>query len=378
MASGSRRWRQDLQPRSAENDKSARNVYLTKEDPCKENRPNGLTVEEVPEELAAQVLQELMPIFNRQRSTKGNSSDMFEVGWSFSAMDNGEGWKVAHPLSDFPRLRELLELATKQLSGPDSDIGEEFLNVICRRYGRGQGIPAHVDRKEMFEEDVYGCVVENTSDQALEFKLTGKDGRPRDPEVVNMYRVAEKPGLCFLQRGDARFKWCHGVQALGRGRRVSVTWRWMQPSALGTGCRGPKGGKGKGSKGGKGGKGSKGGKGKGGDGKDNQREVHQESWQEDGRGEAHQEGWQEDGRREARQEGWQEGGRREARQEGWKEDGRSEARQEGWKDDRRSETRQESWQEDGWRWREESWQDGWRKDGWSGDGWHDGWRGALR
>ena len=34
-------------------------------------------------------------------------------------------------------------------------------------------------------------------------------------------------GCCFLQQGEARYDWLHGVPKLSQGERLSVTWRWF-------------------------------------------------------------------------------------------------------------------------------------------------------
>jgi len=114
----------------------------------------------------------------------------------------------------------------------DRCLWEDRLNIICRSYRPGQGLKKPVDRKEMFEEDVYDCVLLNTSDKALEFQQfeTVVHGKP-----LRMYRLEEAPGTCFRQRGKARYVWRHGVETLGSGERVSVTWRWIEQEAAAKG-----------------------------------------------------------------------------------------------------------------------------------------------
>mmetsp|Transcript_15774 Transcript_15774/g.49637 ORF Transcript_15774/g.49637 Transcript_15774/m.49637 type:complete len:99 (-) Transcript_15774:27-323(-) len=79
----------------------------------------------------------------------------------------------------------------------------------------------------MFEEDVYGCVLLNTSDRVLEFQQTTRSGK-----VLRSFRMDERPGACFRQRGEARYSWSHGLEPLESGERFSVTWRWFAPSFL--------------------------------------------------------------------------------------------------------------------------------------------------
>lgn len=179
--------------------------------------------------LVREVLLELRPIFSGKGRKASSSGEMFEVGWSFVAAERNKV-RRAEDLASLPNLRILLEGAMVALgSGPD--IRESHLNVICRRYTKGQGIPMHIDRPQMFCEDVYGCILHNTSDGALEFR---KEASPRrqQPSVggeasYNVFHVPEAPGVCFHQRGPARYEWLHGVEPITRGERISVTWRWF-------------------------------------------------------------------------------------------------------------------------------------------------------
>eukprot|EP00929_Paragymnodinium_shiwhaense_P068982 TRINITY_DN34801_c0_g1_i1.p1 TRINITY_DN34801_c0_g1~~TRINITY_DN34801_c0_g1_i1.p1 ORF type:complete len:529 (-),score=57.87 TRINITY_DN34801_c0_g1_i1:287-1873(-) len=192
----------------------------------------GLTVARVQEALARRALEELRPHF--QAADVKGATAMVEVGWSFLAMDRSEKMQAAKTPQNFPALLALLQSAMLALSGVD-DLGEETLNVICRQYVQGQGLPKHVDRPRMFQEEVYGCVLLNTSDQVLEFEKTDRDTGQR----LCLHRVAENCGACFCQEGEARYQWSHGVEPLTEGERVSVTWRWFhdgsrQPLAVPT------------------------------------------------------------------------------------------------------------------------------------------------
>lgn len=203
--------------------------------------PEGLLLGRLPHpeaslaKLLRDVLLELRPNFTKSRKASA-SSDMFEVGWSFLAADHDKV-RCAEDLASFPRLRNLLEDSMDAL-GAGNDIAESHLNVICRRYTRGQGIPIHVDRPQMFCEDVYGFILHNTSDGALEFRRETSPGRPKQSagraEMGTVFRVPEVPGVCFRQRGSARYEWLHGLEPITRGERISVTWRWFTDEALET------------------------------------------------------------------------------------------------------------------------------------------------
>eukprot|EP00928_Gymnodinium_smaydae_P002095 TRINITY_DN10734_c0_g2_i2.p1 TRINITY_DN10734_c0_g2~~TRINITY_DN10734_c0_g2_i2.p1 ORF type:complete len:744 (+),score=66.36 TRINITY_DN10734_c0_g2_i2:104-2335(+) len=190
----------------------------------------GLTLATVSQRKALAALAELRPHF--ERNNRKSSSQMFEVGWSFHSMDESGVMQQARPLADFTRLREVLTDVMLALTGCD-DLGEDTLNIICRRYSRGQGLPRHIDRPQLFEEDVYGCVLLNNSDKCLEFQQVSKSG----DVLAAPYRIEEQSGSCMQQRGPARYDWLHGVEPLGRGERVSVTWRWIQRAAATEGHR---------------------------------------------------------------------------------------------------------------------------------------------
>lgn len=188
--------------------------------------PQGLEVVHMDANLAASVLEELRPHFVQHTQRKSTSS-MFEIGWSFLAADHGQ-IKLAKPIPNFPKLLQFLANTVQAITG-SSDICEERLNVICRQYLEGQGIPMHVDRREMFDEDVYGCVLSNSSNGALEFQQAKRSG-----EVLRSFRLDERAGVCFRQREDARYKWTHGLEPLAFGERVSVTWRWFEAEYMST------------------------------------------------------------------------------------------------------------------------------------------------
>jgi hypothetical protein len=185
-------------------------------------------------------LLELRPHFEIGKNR--SSSDAFEVGWSFHAVEQKQVMRMAKSLEDFPCLRALVAEVMQALTNGTKSLGEETLNIICRRYSRGQSLPKHLDRPEMFDEDVYGCILHNTSDQCLSFDQRGSSGKL----VGHPHLVDEKPGCCFRARGPARYEWVHGVEELSHGERISITWRWIQEGVASEGhemakALGPKG-----------------------------------------------------------------------------------------------------------------------------------------
>uniref|UniRef100_A0A7S0A7N2 Fe2OG dioxygenase domain-containing protein n=1 Tax=Pyrodinium bahamense TaxID=73915 RepID=A0A7S0A7N2_9DINO len=194
-------------------------------------KPCGLLVAHVDAELAREVLKELLPHFDLGLVDRG----VVEAGWSYYKGNyyevNGEQISTtqeAQPLQHFPQMRLLIVSAMETLDAPPQDdlLGSR-LNVICRRYesAKKDHIPMHFDKKDWFEEDVYGCVLANDSDRVLEFHDYGDSDE--QPEA-QCYLLPETPGTCFRQQGSARFQWKHGVAPLTRGERMSISWRWFK------------------------------------------------------------------------------------------------------------------------------------------------------
>lgn len=172
--------------------------------------------------LVGPALTELRRHFDATGDSAQKSSTSVELGWSFHATMGGGAPQPAESLADFPRVHSLLVGAMASLGARGLEL--ERLNVICRRFLPGQSLGLHVDACELFDEDVYGCVLLNTSSTTLEFRRAVPGELGGDIEV---YRVAEEPGVCFRQRGEARYHWAHGLDPLMSGERISVTWRWF-------------------------------------------------------------------------------------------------------------------------------------------------------
>jgi alkylated DNA repair dioxygenase AlkB len=136
---------------------------------------------------------------------------------------------AAASLAELPRLRDLLVAAMKVLTEGSTLVADldrgDYLNVICRCYSPGQSLGLHSDAHDRFEEDVYGCVLENTSDAALQFRHATSGA---------VFTVEESAGTCFRLCGEARYDWLHGIDPLRKGYRFSVTWRWFRADFLST------------------------------------------------------------------------------------------------------------------------------------------------
>lgn len=188
--------------------------------------PPGLTLDCVDAALAAAALEELRPRFSREGRHSFGSS-VFELGRSFYdwGWQGGRAAPLDVELRHLPQLERLIQACTAVLGGDGSE--DARLNVICQKYEVGQSLGYHKDgepdKNNIFEECVYGCILQNTSDSKLEFfnSLSGE------------YYPIDEIGLharCFVQRGEARYDWLHGVAPLSEGERVSVTWRWFRSS----------------------------------------------------------------------------------------------------------------------------------------------------
>jgi len=211
-----------LQNQQLEPEKSAESAPRRGSTSMVEHGPvPGLDMWHAPAEAVRSALSEVRPRFHS--SSNKSSSDMFEVGWSFHAIDKSGVMRIGRPLADFPCLRALI-LTTLQAFTPDDHVlGDETLNIICRRYTRGQSLPKHVDRPQLFDEHVYGCILHNTSDRALSFEQQTRSGN-----VIASHVLEEQPGLCFRTQGPSRYEWIHGVDELSHGERISITWRWIR------------------------------------------------------------------------------------------------------------------------------------------------------
>jgi len=95
------------------------------------------------------------------------------------------------------------------------------LNIIIRRYRRGDNIKFHSDRSD-FGEQIFGIVLEN-KDCRRSLVLKAKK---------HSYSLDEKPGLCWMLTGDSRWEYEHGYCTYFKGKdesiRTSITFRFFQ------------------------------------------------------------------------------------------------------------------------------------------------------
>lgn len=192
--------------------------------------PRGLRLDKVEKSLVWRALDELMPHFpsKEERSSRPSRSAV-EISWTYEG--SSYDWSrsdrpravAGKPLAQFPHVRRLVSEVMHRLDHRLA-LDEKQLNISCLLYSPGQCIPWHADRKHIYRDPVFGCVLFNTSDSSLEFHALDRAGEGRP---VARYVVPEEVGCCFLQQGEARYDWLHGVPKLSQGERLSVTWRWF-------------------------------------------------------------------------------------------------------------------------------------------------------
>jgi len=194
--------------------------------------PHGLAAASVSRSMTERALTELLPCF-------ASGVPAFNLGWEVANVrhtrqskknreENLEQWKVrpasGGQLSDFPALHALLEEVHRQFCKQGITQNrplEPRICVICRQYLLGESLPFHCDRKDWYAEEVYNCVLENTSPDGLEYIKVGSS------QSMLRYVPDEHVGLCNLFLGEARYGWFHGVPSLRHGKRYSVSWRWF-------------------------------------------------------------------------------------------------------------------------------------------------------
>ena len=158
-------------------------------------------------------LARVQKAFNRVSEALQFHNGTLEIGWTF----DGNAVKAAEPVADYPEVLQLVQNVTTEFG---YSMVNKRLNVSCLRYVKGSKIGTHRDR-DIYDENIFGCILKNTSDRCLEFlEYTGDD--------VQRYVLKEEPGICFLQNKEARHVWYHGIPHLNRGERISITWRWFK------------------------------------------------------------------------------------------------------------------------------------------------------
>lgn len=180
--------------------------------------PVGLTLARVSPSTARAALHELKSPFLKHGTN-------LEIGWRLGPnMDRVVATEDVGGVRSFPCVMRLISEAMSAYQ--DSRDVVPRINITCRRYHTGShGLSMHADRPYWYEEDVYGCVLDNSSTSFLEFHSGGSG-------PGECFILQEPAGACFLQQGEARYQWKHGVPPIARGERFSVSWRWFKKELM--------------------------------------------------------------------------------------------------------------------------------------------------
>lgn len=157
----------------------------------------GLTYIEkaVPDELVLRIHEwfysdqtqsEMVPI-----TSSANSRRVLHYGYKY----NYTSGSIHEETDAMPEIvKELLGCVPSELSG-------YFNQCIINRYSPGQGISAHVDRREY--GDTIGCFTFGLTGRVMKFSRRGQ-------KSVELYT---SPGSLYIMEGDARYKWKHSMPA---------------------------------------------------------------------------------------------------------------------------------------------------------------------
>ena len=81
----------------------------------------------------------------------------------------------------------------------------------------------HISRVNIFDEKIFNCVLENSSDSQLVLPP------PQDLNEADL--MHEKTGTCLSMTARARYQWTHGVPPISKGTRKSLRWRYLLDNA---------------------------------------------------------------------------------------------------------------------------------------------------
>ena len=119
-------------------------------------------------------------------------------------------------------VKELITTVQAQLGYPAPEW--DRINIIYREYRKRGKLKPHLDRVNIFDEKIFNCVLENTSDSQL--VLHPPQGSNEADLVMH-----EETGTCLGMTDKARYVWTHGVPPLSRGTRKSLSWRYLLDNA---------------------------------------------------------------------------------------------------------------------------------------------------
>ena len=200
-------------------------------------KPDGLVVRHVQDDFGIN-MSRVTAAADQVKSAKGEGR-LVSVGLDYNLLRRTakyptkpvEDWE-----SDYPQLEKLLKDCMREFGHPWEDSNR--INIILNTYdssasrtasesddssGASKTLNEHKDSFDFFEDRVYGLIVSKDEHAPpLTFCRASSSGESQD-----VYPLAEQPGSVFYIEDDARYVWKHGC-AVGDGRRVSITWRWVR------------------------------------------------------------------------------------------------------------------------------------------------------
>ena len=140
-------------------------------------------------------------------------------GVDFSFMEEHRKFKYRRdPDVYIPGARQLVEDCMRGFGHEPGN--PMLLNIIINAYEHGlQDLHSHIDSIDLFEDKVYGLILESSHAEGLKFQRNS-----------NKYVIQEEVGSVFYISEEARFEWKHSVAIpkVPGGKRVSITWRYVR------------------------------------------------------------------------------------------------------------------------------------------------------
>ena len=154
---------------------------------------------------------------------------------------------LLHHLSEI--LKPWIPGTVHALLFPPRDAPPRARQAILNLYRPGEGITAHVDLLNRFDDGIIGVSFQSGCVMTFD-KGAPDDGRkPRDasdPDARNRWDLYLPERSILVLSADARYLWTHGIPArmhdlvqdnhgdaclIERGIRLSITFRWLLPGA---------------------------------------------------------------------------------------------------------------------------------------------------
>lgn len=160
---------------------------------------------------------------------------------------------LLHHLSE--TLRPWIPDTVYDLLFPPKDTPPRARQAILNLYRPGEGITAHVDLLNRFDDGIIGisfrsgCVMafQRLAQDEENLNAEGRHCDASDPDVRDRWDLYLPEGSILVLSKDARYRWTHGIPGrthdlvqgedsadaclMERGTRLSITFRWLLPGA---------------------------------------------------------------------------------------------------------------------------------------------------